>query len=86
MTKEQSLELSLHAPRLPPSSLGWELLSVGEKGLVAQSYPILCDPHGLQPTRLLCPRDFPGKNTGLGSHSLLQEIFPTQGSNLSLLH
>ena len=86
MTKEQSLELALHAPRLPPSSLGWELHSVGEKGLVAQSYPILCDPHGLQPTRLLCPRDFPGKNTGLGSHSLLQEIFPTQGSNLSLLH
>ena len=21
-------------------------------------------PHGLEPTRLLCPRDFPGKNTG----------------------
>ena len=25
-------------------------------------------------------------NTGVGSHSLLQEIFPTQGSNLGLLH
>ena len=23
-------------------------------------------------TRLLCPRDFPGKNTGVGCHSLLQ--------------
>ena len=23
-------------------------------------------PHGLQPTRLLCPRDFPGKSTGVG--------------------
>ena len=22
-------------------------------------------PHGLQPTRLLCPRDFPGENTGV---------------------
>ena len=31
-------------------------------------------------TRLLCPWDFPGKNTGVGSHSLLQGIFPTQGS------
>ena len=29
-------------------------------------------PHGLQPTRLLCSWDSPGKNTGAGSHSLLQ--------------
>ena len=41
--------------------------------------------HGLQPTRLLCPRDFPGKNTGGGCHFLLQGISPTQGSNLHLL-
>ena len=38
-------------------------------------------PHGLQPTRLLCSGDFPGKDTGVGCHSLLQGIFPTQGSN-----
>ena len=31
--------------------------------------------HGLQPTRLLCLWDFPGKNTPVGSHSLLQGIF-----------
>ena len=29
-------------------------------------------PHGLQPTRLLCPRDSPGKDTGVGCHFLLQ--------------
>ena len=29
-------------------------------------------PHGLQPARLLCPRDSPGKNTGMGPHALLQ--------------
>ena len=29
-------------------------------------------PHGLQPTRLLCPWDFPGKSTGVGCHRLLQ--------------
>ena len=43
----------------------------------------------LQPTRLLCPWDSPGKNTGVNSHALLQGIFPTQGSNpclLCLLH
>ena len=43
-------------------------------------------PHGLQPTRLLCPWDSPGKNTGAGCHSLLQGIFRTQGLNLGLLH
>ena len=29
---------------------------------------------------------FPGKNTGVGWHFLLQEVFLTQGSNLVLLH
>ena len=38
-------------------------------------------PHGLQPTRLLCPQDIPGKNTAVGCHSLLQGIFSTQGLN-----
>ena len=42
--------------------------------------------HGLQSTRLFCPWDSPGKNTGVGCHFLLSGIFQTQGSNLSLLH
>ena len=42
-------------------------------------------PHGLQPSRLLCPWDFPGRNTGVGCHFLLQGIFPTQGLNPCLL-
>ena len=29
-------------------------------------------PHRQQPTRLPCPWDFPGKNTGVGCHFLLQ--------------
>ena len=37
-------------------------------------------------TRLLCPWNFPGKDTAVGSHFLLQELFPTQGSNPGLLH
>ena len=41
---------------------------------------------GLEPTRLLCPWDSPGENTAVGSHFLLQGIFPTQGSNPGLLH
>ena len=39
-------------------------------------------PHGLQ---LIYPWKFPGKNTGLGCHFLLQGLFPTQGLNPSLL-
>ena len=42
-------------------------------------------PYGLWPTRLLCPWNSPGKNTGVGCHALLQGIFPTQGRNLSLV-
>ena len=36
-------------------------------------------PHGLQPTRLLCPWNLPGRNAGVGCHFLLQRI-------LRLLH
>ena len=43
-------------------------------------------PRGLQPTRLLCPWDFPGKSTEVGCHCLLQGIFLTQGLNLGLLY
>ena len=43
-------------------------------------------PHGLQSTRFLNPWDFPGKNAVVDCHFLLQEIFPTQGSNPCLLH
>ena len=39
-----------------------------------------------QPSRLLCPQNFPGKNTRLGCHFLLYGIFPTQGLNPCLLH
>ena len=41
---------------------------------------------GLYPVRFLCPWDYPVKNTGVGSHVLLQGILLTQGSNLRLLH
>ena len=50
-----------------------------------QSCPPLCDLHGLWPTRLLYPRDFLDENAGVGCHFLLQGIFLTQESNLSLL-
>ena len=52
---------------------------------VAQSCLTLW-PHWLGPARLLCPWNSPCKNTGVGSCSLLQGIFPAQGSNLGHVH
>ena len=43
-------------------------------------------PRGLYPARLLFPRDFLVKNTGVDCHFFLQGIFSTQGLNLHLLH
>ena len=42
-------------------------------------------PYGLQPTSLLCPWNALGKNVEMGSRSLLQGIFLTQGSKPGLL-
>ena len=42
--------------------------------------------YGRQPARLLCPWDFPGKDTGVCCHFLLQGIFPSQGSHPGLLY
>ena len=38
-------------------------------------------PYGLLPTKLFCPWDSPGKNTGVGCYAAFQEIFLIQGSN-----
>ena len=46
---------------------------------VAQSFPTLCNPWTGACPRILHPWDFPGKNSGVGCHFLLQVIFPTQG-------
>ena len=57
--------------------------------LVSVVQLLSCDssqPHGLQPTRLLCPRHSPDKNTGVGCHFLVWGIFPTQKLNPHLLH
>ena len=45
--------------------------------LVTQLYLTLPDPMDCSPSRVLCPWNSPGKNTGMGCHSLLQGIFLT---------
>ena len=59
----------------PGFCVGWHTESV----LSAITWAVL-QPQGLQPTRLLCPWDSPGKNTGVGCHALLQGIFPHPGT------
>ena len=54
--------------------------------LITQSCPILHDPMDCSSPGSSVHGDAPGKNTGVGCHALLQGIFQTQGSNLSLLH
>ena len=61
-------------------------ISLRTKVLVARSCLTLCDSMELQSARLLCPWNSPSRNTEVGSHSLFQGIFPTQGSNPGLLH
>ena len=70
-----------------PPALEGRVLTTRPPGkvLVTQAYPTLW-PHGLWPARLLCPWNSPGKNTGVGSHFVLQGIFPTQGLNSCFLH
>ena len=53
------------------------------------SHSVVSDPvgsHGLWPARFLCARNSPSKKSGVDCHFLFQGIFPTQGSNLGLLH
>ena len=50
----------------------------------SESGSVLSD--SLRPHGLYSPCNSPGQNTGVGSLSFLQGIFPTQGSNPGLLH
>ena len=87
-----------HPPQPLPTSLHYSSLEqLGEDCslkstrltscyLVTQSGRFFCGSMVCSPTRLLCPWNFPGKNTRGGSRFLLQGIFQTQGLNLVLLH
>ena len=67
-----------HSKPSSPSVRKWWGVVVGVWLL---SHVSLLQPHGLEPTRLLCPWDHSSKNTGVGCHFLLRGIIPIQGSN-----
>ena len=61
----------------------WKCPAEGKvKVKATQSCPTLCDPMDC----IYSPWNSPGQNTGVGNLSLLQGIFPTQGSNPGLPH
>ena len=67
----------------------WTELNRGKHSLssvVAQLCPTLCNSMDCCLPGSSVYGDSPGKNTGMGSHSLLQGIVPTQGLNPGLLH
>ena len=55
-----------------------------QKTSESESRSVVSD--SLQPHGRYSPQNSPGQNTGVGSRSLLQGIFPTQGSNPGLPH
>ena len=65
--------------------LEWAIISFSNVCEVASVMSDSVQPYGLQPPRLLCPWDSPGKNTRMGCRALLQGIFLTQGWNPRLL-
>ena len=76
-----SLHLTLeivHNCPLTPNSIAWHSKEVCESHLVVSN--------SLQPHGLYSPWNSPDQNTRVGSLSLLQGIFPTQGLNPGLLH
>ena len=80
-----SLAPDLRVKTFSLSSLG-KMLAVS---LLIPVCPVVSDSswyYRLQPTRLLFPWDFLGRNTGVGCHLLFQGIFLTQGLNPHLLH
>ena len=69
--------------------MNWEIRINAYTLSACQAASVVSDslkPYGPEPTRLLCPRDSPGKNTGVGCHAFLQGVFPNKGLNSHLLH
>ena len=79
-------KMAIHHPYLQSSSILSHIFKDNRCVCCLLSSVQLSVTPGLYPARLLCPRYFLGKNTGVGCHALLQEISPTQGSHPHLLH
>ena len=87
LTFTEVLQSALHMllPLITQGDVGiTPLLQMSERQSCSVVSNSLRTPWTVSPARLLCPRNSPGQNTRAGSCSLLQAIFPTQGSNPGL--
>jgi len=81
-----------HQPQRPPSCSSNSLNTCSPHDPAPHPSRVPCalshsvESDSVQLCWLLCPQNFPDKNTGVGCHDLLQGIFLTQGSNPHLLH
>ena len=83
MHKSWALPLTLFFPdSAQVISSGTKLICLAAQSCLTLCEPINCSPPGSSVLGIF----FPGKNTGVGCHFLLQEILPTQGSNPGLSH
>ena len=77
---------SLHLAGNPGHVPAPRLVSINSAGgLAPKEHLTLCTQRTVA-HQAPCPWDLPGKNTGVGCHSLLQRIFPTQGLNPGLVY
>ena len=73
--------------RLAPAKDGGELVTNPQfQPLLPNEVNVAWSCLTLRPYGLYSPWNYPGQDTGVGNPSLLQGIFPTQGSNPGLLH
>ena len=71
-----------HHSQWPTSCHSWCKHACWVTSVISDSFRL----YGLQPTRLLCPWDSLGKNTGVGCHAHLQGIFwPQDGTHVSYI-
>ena len=93
LEKETATHSSIHAWKIPwteePGGVAKSRTRLSDFCVcvlcfVTQSRPNLCDPMDCRPPGTSVHGDSPGKNTGVGCHTLLQGIFPTQGLNPGL--
>ena len=78
--------LKLKTIRKTPKHLKHLLFALAGHGMKSESEIRLVMSDSLWLHGLYSPRNSPGQNPGVGSLSLLQGIFPTQGSNSGLPH
>ena len=87
--QNQLMKLHTHKYNTQSVHFHWDCIYIQLTEQYSVSRSVVSDslrPCGLQPARLLCPWNSPGKSIGVGCYSLLQGIFLTQGSNSGLLH